>query len=40
MNATGRKITHSESVVAMTARPISSVALIAASYGVTSFSST
>ena len=40
MNATGRKITQSDSVVAITARPISSVALMAASCGVTPFSST
>ena len=33
INATGRKITTSESVVAMTARPISLVASIAASNG-------
>ena len=40
MNATGRKITTSESVVAMTARPISRVALAAASRGVMPRSST
>ena len=40
MNATGRKITTSDSVVAMTARPISAVASAAASFGVTPFSST
>ena len=40
MNATGRKITTSDNVVAMTASPISSVALMAASCGVTCFSST
>ena len=40
MKATGTKITTSESVVAMTARPISAVASAAASFGVTPFSST
>jgi hypothetical protein len=40
MNATGRKMTTSESVVAMTASPISAVAFMAASRGVTPFSST
>ena len=40
MNATGTKMTTSDSVVAMTARPISPVALMAASFGVTPFSST
>ena len=40
MNATGTKITTSENVVAMTARPISCVASAAASFGVTPFSST
>ena len=40
MNATGTKMTTSESVVAMTARPISAVASAAASLGVTPFSST
>ena len=39
MNATGRKITTSDSVVAMTASPISPVALMAASFGDTPFSS-
>ena len=39
MNATGTKMTTSDSVVAMTARPISAVALIAASCGVAPFSS-
>ena len=34
MNATGTKMTTSDSVVAMTARPISSVASAAASFGV------
>ncbi len=40
MNATGRKITTSDSVVAMTASPISPVALMAASFGDAPFSST
>ena len=40
MNATGTKMTTKESVVAMTARPISCVASAAASFGVTPFSST
>ena len=40
MNATGTKITTSDSVVAITARPISAVASAAASFGVTPFSST
>src|SRR5207244_8529394 len=40
MNTTGRKITTSESVVAITARPISLVAFPAASRGDTPFSST
>ena len=40
MKATGTKITTSDSVVAMTARPISAVASAAASFGVTPFSST
>ena len=37
MNATGTKMTTSDSVVAMTARPISAVASAAASFGVTPF---
>ena len=40
MKATGTKITTSDSVVAMTARPISAVASAAASFGVRPFSST
>src|SRR4029078_2541157 len=40
MNATGTKMTTSDSVVAMTARPISRVESAAASRGVTPFSST
>ena len=40
MNATGTKITTSDSVVAMTARPISAVASAAASFGLRPFSST
>ena len=39
MKATGRKITTSESVVAMTARLISAVASLAACRAVTPFSS-
>ena len=40
MKATGRKMTTSDSVVAMTAVPISPVASAAACCGVTPFSST
>ncbi len=40
MNATGTKMTTSDKVVAITARPISFVASAAASFGVTPFSST
>ncbi len=40
MKETGRKITTSENVVAITARPISAVASLAARMGVMRFSST
>ena len=40
MKETGRKITTSENVVAMTARPMSAVASLAARIGVMRFSST
>ena len=40
MNETGRKITTSEKVVAITARPMSAVASLAARIGVIRFSST
>ncbi len=40
MNATGTKMTTSDRVVAMTARPISAVASAAASFGDSPFSST
>ena len=40
MKATGTKITTNDSVVAMTAKPISAVASAAASFGVSPFSST
>ncbi len=40
MNETGRKMTTSENVVAITARPMSAVASLAARMGVNRFSST